>query len=143
MFRRARSADKTVRDIRRAARRSYSAEVKISIVIDDMKSSDSVAVEFLCSQCLVMARGCLWITRYLNNVAGVICIDLDGSLELPRTKNNFIVIDCKDATAHLSSHFIGVFVYFDDNARKNFLVHDDAYIVGLVKRLYYFIQLFI
>lgn len=38
-----RSAEKTVRDIRRATRRKYSAEEKIRIVIDGLRGEDSVA----------------------------------------------------------------------------------------------------
>ena len=38
-----RSAEKTVRDIRRATRRSYSAEEKIRIVLDGFRGEDSVA----------------------------------------------------------------------------------------------------
>ena len=38
-----RSAEKTVRDIRRATRRKYSAEVKIRIVIEGLRGEDSIA----------------------------------------------------------------------------------------------------
>ena len=38
-----RSAEKTVRDIRRATRRKYSAEEKIRIVIEGLRGEDSVA----------------------------------------------------------------------------------------------------
>jgi len=38
-----RSAEKTVRDIRRATRRSYSAEEKIRIVLDGLRGEDSIA----------------------------------------------------------------------------------------------------
>ena len=38
-----RSAEKTVRDIRRATRRSYSAEEKIRIVLEGLRGEDSVA----------------------------------------------------------------------------------------------------
>mgnify|MGYP000144419871 CR=1 FL=1 len=37
------SAEKTVRDIRRATRRSYSAEEKIRIMLDDLRGEDSIA----------------------------------------------------------------------------------------------------
>ena len=37
------SAEKTVRDIRRATRRKYSAEEKIRIVLDGLRGEDSVA----------------------------------------------------------------------------------------------------
>ena len=38
-----RSAEKTVRDIRRATRRKYSAEEKIRIVIEGLRGEDSIA----------------------------------------------------------------------------------------------------
>ena len=38
-----RSAEQTVRDIRRATRRQYSAEEKIRIVLDGLRGEDSVA----------------------------------------------------------------------------------------------------
>ena len=38
-----RSSEKTVHDIRRATRRQYSAEEKIRIVLDGLRSEDSVA----------------------------------------------------------------------------------------------------
>jgi transposase len=38
-----RSAEKTVRDIRRATRRQYSAEEKIRIVLEGLRGEDSVA----------------------------------------------------------------------------------------------------
>ena len=38
-----RSSEKTVRDIRRATRRQYSAEEKIRIVLDGLRGEDSVA----------------------------------------------------------------------------------------------------
>ncbi len=38
-----RSAEKTVRDIRRAIRRHYSAEEKIRIVLEDLRGEDSIA----------------------------------------------------------------------------------------------------
>ena len=38
-----RSAEKTVRDIRRATRRKYSAEEKICIVIEGLRGEDSIA----------------------------------------------------------------------------------------------------
>jgi len=38
-----RSAEKTVRDIRRATRRKYSAEEKIRIVLEGLRGEDSVA----------------------------------------------------------------------------------------------------
>ena len=37
------SAEKTVRDIRRAARRNYSAEEKIRIVLEGLRGEDSIA----------------------------------------------------------------------------------------------------
>ena len=37
------SAEKTVRDIRRATRRSYSAEEKIRIVLEGLRGEDSIA----------------------------------------------------------------------------------------------------
>ena len=43
MMTKKRSAEKTVRDIRRATRRKYSAEEKIRIVIDGLRGEDSVA----------------------------------------------------------------------------------------------------
>ena len=43
MMKNKRSAEKTVRDIRRATRRKYSAEEKIRIVIDGLRGEDSVA----------------------------------------------------------------------------------------------------
>ena len=38
-----RSSEQTVRDIRRATRRQYSAEEKIRIVLDGLRGEDSVA----------------------------------------------------------------------------------------------------
>ena len=38
-----RSAEKTVRDIRRATRRNYSAEEKIHIVLEGLRGEDSIA----------------------------------------------------------------------------------------------------
>ena len=38
-----RSAEKTIRDIRRATRRHYSAEVKIRIVLEGLRGEDSIA----------------------------------------------------------------------------------------------------
>ena len=38
-----RSVEKTVRDIRRAARRNYSAEEKIQIVLEGLRGEDSIA----------------------------------------------------------------------------------------------------
>jgi transposase len=38
-----RSSEQTVRDIRRATRRQYSAEEKIRIVLDGLRCEDSVA----------------------------------------------------------------------------------------------------
>ena len=38
-----RSAEKTVRDIRRATRRHYSAEDKIRIVLEGLRGEDSIA----------------------------------------------------------------------------------------------------
>ena len=43
MMKNKRSAEKTVRDIRRATRRKYSAEEKIRIVLDGLRGEDSVA----------------------------------------------------------------------------------------------------
>jgi transposase len=43
MMRKKRSAEKTVRDIRRATRRHYSAEEKIHIVLDGLRGEDSIA----------------------------------------------------------------------------------------------------
>ena len=37
------SAEKTVRDIRRATRRRYSAEEKIRIVLEGLRGEDSIA----------------------------------------------------------------------------------------------------
>ena len=37
------SAEKTVRDIRRATRRRYSAEEKIRIVLEGLRAKDSIA----------------------------------------------------------------------------------------------------
>ena len=38
-----RSAEKTVRDIRRATRRHYSAEEKIRVVLEGLRGEDSIA----------------------------------------------------------------------------------------------------
>ena len=43
MMRKKRSAEKTVRDIRRATRKHYSAEEKIRIVLEGLRSEDSIA----------------------------------------------------------------------------------------------------
>lgn len=46
MMSKKRSAEKTVRDIRRATRRHYSAEEKIRIVLEGLRGEDSIAVIF-------------------------------------------------------------------------------------------------
>ena len=43
MMRKKRSAEKTVRDIRRATRKHYSAEEKIRIVLEGIRGEDSIA----------------------------------------------------------------------------------------------------
>ena len=43
MMSKKRSAEKTVRDIRRATRRKYSAEEKIRIAIEGLRGEDSIA----------------------------------------------------------------------------------------------------
>ena len=43
MMTKKRSAEKTVRDIRRATRRHYSAEEKIRIVLEELRGEDSIA----------------------------------------------------------------------------------------------------
>jgi transposase len=43
MMRKKRSAEKTVRDIRRATRKHYSAEEKIRIVLEGLRGEDSIA----------------------------------------------------------------------------------------------------
>ena len=43
MMSKKRSAEKTVRDIRRATRRKYSAEEKIRMVIEGLRGEDSIA----------------------------------------------------------------------------------------------------
>ena len=43
MMTKKRSAEKTVRDIRRATRRQYSAEEKIRIVLEGLRGEDSIA----------------------------------------------------------------------------------------------------
>ena len=43
MMRKKRSAEKTVRDIRRATRRHYSAEEKIRIVLEGLRGEDTIA----------------------------------------------------------------------------------------------------
>jgi transposase len=43
MMNKKRSAEKTVRDIRRATRRHYSAEEKIRIVLEGLRGEDSIA----------------------------------------------------------------------------------------------------
>ena len=43
MMTKKRSAEKTVRDIRRATRRHYSAEEKIRVVLEDLRGEDSIA----------------------------------------------------------------------------------------------------
>ena len=43
MMTKKRSAEKTVRDIRRASRRHYSAEEKIRIVLESLRDEDSIA----------------------------------------------------------------------------------------------------
>ena len=43
MMRKKRSAEKTIRDIRRATRRHYSAEEKIRIVLEGLRGEDSIA----------------------------------------------------------------------------------------------------
>ncbi|SOD19149.1 hypothetical protein SAMN06297164_2117 [Nitrosomonas ureae] len=39
-----RSVEKTVRDIRRATRRNYSAEEKIRIVLEGLRGEESIAI---------------------------------------------------------------------------------------------------
>ena len=43
MMRKKRSAEKTVHDMRRAARKHYSAEEKIRIVLEGLRGEDSIA----------------------------------------------------------------------------------------------------
>ena len=43
MMTKKRSAEKTVRDIRRATRRHYSAEEKIRIALEGLRGEDSIA----------------------------------------------------------------------------------------------------
>ena len=43
MMRKKRSAEKTIRDIRRATRRHYSAEEKIRIVLEGIRGERSIA----------------------------------------------------------------------------------------------------
>ena len=43
MMRKKRSAEKTIRDIRRATRRHYSAEEKIRIVLEGLRGEDTIA----------------------------------------------------------------------------------------------------
>lgn len=43
MMEKKRSAEKTVRDIRRATRKHYSAEEKIRIVLEGLRGEDSIA----------------------------------------------------------------------------------------------------
>ncbi len=43
MMRKKRSAEKTIRDIRRATRRHYSAEEKIRIVLEGIRGQRSIA----------------------------------------------------------------------------------------------------
>ena len=43
MMREKRRAEKTVRDIRRATRKHYSAEEKIRIVLEGLRGEDSIA----------------------------------------------------------------------------------------------------
>ncbi len=43
MMTKKRSAEKTVRDIRRATRRHYSAEEKIRIILEGLRGEDSIA----------------------------------------------------------------------------------------------------
>jgi len=46
MMTKKRSSEKTVRDIRRATRRHYSAEEKIRIVLEGLRGEDSIAEYF-------------------------------------------------------------------------------------------------
>ena len=46
MMTKTRSAEKIVRDIRRATRRHYSAEEKIRVVLEGLRSEDSIADTF-------------------------------------------------------------------------------------------------
>ena len=43
MMRKKRSGEKTVRDIRRATRKHYSAEEKIRIVLEGLRGEDTIA----------------------------------------------------------------------------------------------------
>jgi len=43
MMRKKRTGEKTVRDIRRATRKHYSAEEKIRIVLEGLRGEDSIA----------------------------------------------------------------------------------------------------
>ena len=45
MMRKKRSAEKTVRDIRRTTRKHYSAEEKIRIVLEGLRGEDSIAAK--------------------------------------------------------------------------------------------------
>ncbi len=62
-----RSAEKTVRDIRRRTRKKYSAEEKIRIVVEGLRGEESIAE--LCRkeepQCYVITN-CEHISSYAN-----------------------------------------------------------------------------
>ena len=55
------SAEKAIRDIRRATRRQYSAEEKIRIVLEGLRGEDSIAVT---SFCIFVFKHCTKMSRY-------------------------------------------------------------------------------
>ena len=62
------SAEKTVRDIRRATRRHHSAEEKIRIVLEGLRGEESIA-ELCEKRFMCRSAGCL---RQSNALSGVV-----------------------------------------------------------------------
>ena len=60
MMRKKRSAEKTVRDIRRATRKHYSAEEKIRIVLEGLRGEDSIAAKGLTAMCTTVGQKSSW-----------------------------------------------------------------------------------
>ena len=67
MMTKKRSAEKTVRDIRRATRRHYSAEEKIRIVLEGLRGEDSIA-ELCRLEGINSNVGDIYIYLYVSNM---------------------------------------------------------------------------
>jgi len=70
MMSKKRSAEKTVRDIRRATRRHYSAEEKIRIVLEGLRGEDSTFFHYILSKKLHIRQ----VARLYFNLEITACV---------------------------------------------------------------------